>query len=378
MQAKSIKGISPEEIKTALEQSMADGYKPTLAFVFLTELENIDAVSAMMDAEGISVFGASTSEKFTEQGIEPEGIVALLLDISTANFKIVLKDFKSASVYEASCQVAESGKNSFDHPAFIISAADFKTPGQEIIKGLLDKAGDNVKVIGVMAGEPVNFTATVFTNHIKTTNGLISLILNEDKIDVKGIAVSGWKPVGTEKKITKSEGSWIYTIDNEPAMDVIKKFLGKDIETSEKSEGLVPLNTTYPLQIQRESGKPMMMPTLLWNTQDQSVMVGGLVKQGALFRFSLPPDLEVIDTVIESAREIKEKELPDADAMIVFSCVGRLSSLGPMLPSELDGLAATWNKPMAGFFSLGEFGKLDDSRPEFHGTTVSWVALREK
>ena len=33
---------------------------------------------------------------------------------------------------------------------------------------------------------------------------------------------------------------------------------------------------------------------------------------------------------------------------------------------------------MAGFFSLGEFGKLDDSRPEFHGTTVSWVALKEK
>ena len=122
----------------------------------------------------------------------------------------------------------------------------------------------------------------------------------------------------------------------------------------------------------------MMRPTLLWNTEDQSVMVGGPVTEGSLFRFSLPPDLEVIDTVIESSREIKEKELPDADAMIIFSCIGRRSSLGPMLLSELDGLAATWNKPMAGFFSLGEFGKLDDSRPEFHGTTVSWVVLKEK
>jgi len=27
---------------------------------------------------------------------------------------------------------------------------------------------------------------------------------------------------------------------------------------------------------------------------------------------------------------------------------------------------------------LGEFGKLDDTRPEYHGTTVSWVALKEK
>lgn len=378
MQAKSIKGNSIEEIKTALDKSIADGYKPTLAFVFLTELDDIDSVSAMMDAEGISIFGASTSEKFTEQGIEPGGIVVLLLDINPANFNIVLKDFKSASAYESACQVGESGKNTFDHPAFIISAADFKTPGEDIIKGLLDKAGANTKVIGGMAGEAVNFTATVFTNHAKTSGGFVSLILNEDKIDVKGMAVSGWKPVGTEKRITKSDGAWIYTIDNEPAMEVIKKFLGKEIEISERSEGLVPLNINYPLQVQRESGKPMMRPMLLWNTEDQSVMVGGPVKEGSLFRFSLPPDLEVIDMVIESSKEIKEKELPDADAMIVFSCVGRLSSLGPMITSELDGLAATWNKPMAGFFSLGEFGKLDDSRPEYHGTTVSWVALKEK
>jgi hypothetical protein len=378
MKAKSIKGNSTAEINTALDESMAGGYKPTLAFVFLTELEDIDAVAAIINAQGIAIFGASTSQKFTEQGIEPEGIVVLLLDMNPDNFKIVLKDFKSASVYESACQVGESGKNAFDHPAFIISAGDFRTPGEEVIKGLLDKAGANVKIIGGMAGEAVNFTGSVFTNHAKTDYGMVTLILDEDKIDVKGTAVSGWKPVGTAKRITKSEGAWIYTIDNEPAMDMIKKFLGKEIEVTERADGIVPLNINYPLQVQRESGTAMMRPTILWNTKDQSVMVGGQVEEGSQFRFSLPPDLEVIDTVIESAKEIKEKELPDADAMIVFSCIGRLTSLGPLLSSELDGLANTWNKPMAGFFSLGEFGKLDDSRPEFHGTTVSWVALKEK
>ncbi|MBK6817569.1 MAG: FIST C-terminal domain-containing protein [Saprospiraceae bacterium] len=378
MKAKSIKGKSTEEIKNALDQSMDDGYKPTMAFVFLTDQEEIDAISAVLDAEGIAIFGASTSEKFTDEGIEPDGIVLLLLDMNPDHFKIVVKDFISAAVYESACQVGAFSKTLFDHPAFIISAADYTIPGEELIKGLLDKAGADVTVIGGMAGEPVHFSGTVFTNHSKSTSGLISLILDEDKIDVKGIAISGWKPIGTEKRITKSEGSWIFTIDNEPAMDVLKKFLGKDIASSERTEGMVPLNINYPLQIQRESGMAMMRPALLWNTADQSVMVGGQIKEGSLFRFSLPPDLDVIDTVIESSREIREKELPDADAMVIFSCVGRLSSLGPMLPSELDGLTATWNKPMVGFFSMGEFGKLDNSRPEFHGTTVCWVALKEK
>ena len=378
MQAKSIKGKSTAAIKTALIESIADGFKPTLAFVFLTELEEIDAVTKMLDAAGIAVFGASTSEKFTDQGLEPEGIVALLLDMNPANFKIVLKDFTSTTVYESACEVGAIGKKNFAHPAFIISAADIKITAEDIIKGLLVNAGNNVTVAGGMAGEAVNFTGTVFTNNVKTNSGLLSLILDEDKIDVKGMAVSGWKAVGTEKKITKCEGSWIYTIDNEPAMNLIKKFLGKEIVSGNTSKGLIPLDINFPIQIQRESGKAMMRPFLLWNTEDQSIMVGGPVKEGSLFRFSLPPDLEVIDSVIESSMALKENELPDADAMLIFSCIGRLSSLGPMSSSELDGLTGTWNKPMAGFFSLGEFGKLDDSRPEFHGTTVSWVALKEK
>ena len=378
MQAKSIKGKSTAAIKTALIESIADGFKPTLAFVFLTELEEIDGVTKMLDAAGIAVFGASTSEKFTDQGLEPEGIVALLLDMNPANFKIVLKDFTSTTVYESACEVGAIGKKNFAHPAFIISAADIKITAEDIIKGLLVNAGNNVTVAGGMAGEAVNFTGAVFTNNVKTNSGLLSLILDEDKIDVKGMAVSGWKAVGTEKKITKCEGSWIYTIDNEPAMNLIKKFLGKEIVSGNTSKGLIPLDINFPIQIQRESGKAMMRPFLLWNTEDQSIMVGGPVKEGSLFRFSLPPDLEVIDSVIESSMALKENELPDADAMLIFSCIGRLSSLGPMSSSELDGLTATWNKPMAGFFSLGEFGKLDDSRPEFHGTTVSWVALKEK
>jgi hypothetical protein len=161
-------------------------------------------------------------------------------------------------------------------------------------------------------------------------------------------------------------------------MNVIQKFLGNEIVINTDAESLVPMDAGYPLQFQRVSGTPIMKPVLLWNKADQSVMVGGHINEGDHFRFSLPPDFDVIDTVIESTRVIKEKEMPEADALIVFSCVGRLGTLGPLISAEIEGLAATWNKPMIGFFSLGEFGKLDESQCEFHGTTVSWVALKEK
>ncbi|MDZ4796317.1 MAG: FIST N-terminal domain-containing protein [Bacteroidota bacterium] len=378
MKAKSIKGKSPSAIEEALAESKKDGYSPTLAFVFITKIEQADDLRSLFDKYGIAIFGASTSEKFTEQGIEPDGIVVLLLDINPGYFKIVLKDYQLASPFESARQAGQFGVQAFQHPAFIISSADYRISGEDVINGLMDAAGHHATIIGGMAGEHVNFTGIVFTNDSSGNSGLLALVIDEDKIAVNGLAVSGWKPVGTEKEITKAEGSWVYTIDNEPAMKVIKKFLGNEISFNTQTEGVVPLNIDFPLQVQRASGTPMIRPVLLWNTADQSVMVGGGAKEGAKFRFSLPPDLDVIDTVVESSRIIKEKNMPDADALIVFSCIGRLGSFGPMISAEIEGLAAIWNKPMIGFFSLGEFGKLDDSPCEYHGTTVSWVALKEK
>jgi len=379
MKAKSIKGKSIEEIKSALANSLADGYKPTLALVFLSIRHNTESLCTLLDDQGIAVFGGTTSAEFTEDGIETEGIAILLFDINPAYFKIVLKDFESGSVYESASHIGEVGIHTFAHPAFIMSAANFTIHNdEEVIQGLVDKAGEEVTIVGGMAGEAVNFTGFVFTNDASSSNGLISLILDQDKISLKGIAVSGWKSMGTKKVITKCKGSWIYTIDNIPATEVFKKYLGEDIFSSSASGDVIKTNMNYPLQFERPGGSPLNIPFILFNTTEQSVMIPGTAIEGSAFRFSLPPDFDVVETVIESSRKAKEKELSEADALLVFSCVARLESLGPMAAMELEGLAETWAKPMAGFFCLGEFGRIADGKSEFHGSTVSWVALKEK
>ena len=380
MQAKSIKGKSAEEIQSALQRSMTGGFKPTLAILLLSKVEDLDAVTSIFDNENISIFGASTFKKFTEDGIDDDdNIVSLLLNINPGYFRIVLKDYTQSSPFEAAKFAAKDGIEVFSNPGFIISAIDIRMSGAELINGFADIAGKDVTVMGGAAGNPADFSGVVFTNNASSTQGIVSLIIDQDNISMNGLAVSGWKPVGTEKKITKSIGPWIYTIDDEPAVDVIQKFLGEDILSNKNdASGLIPSDLGYPLQFQRAPGSFLMRPLLLWNTADKSIMLGGDVKEGESFRFSLPPDFDVIDKVIDSTKRLKENEMPEADALIAFSCVGRLGSFGPMISTEIEGLAATWNKPMIGYFSLGEFGKLNNGPCEFHGTTVSWVALKEK
>ena len=66
MKAKSIKGKSAEEIKSALADSMADGFKPTLAIAFISLQQDRDAICALLDNEGIAIFGSSTKGEFSD------------------------------------------------------------------------------------------------------------------------------------------------------------------------------------------------------------------------------------------------------------------------------------------------------------------------
>ncbi len=379
MKAKSIKGNSPIEIQAALDEITRDGFKPTLAIILVSKVDDAEQLRTIFGASGVSIFGITAPQKFTEQGINPGDIVVLLMDIKPDNFKIVLNDYEGSSAYEAGFKTGISGKNAFTNPCFIIAPLDFRVSYDDLIRGLTDAAGHDIMIAGGGTGDPDDFSGVIFTQDVLSTGGLLALILDQDKVAISGMAVSGWKPVGTTKKITKSEGVWAFTIDNEPAMQVIQRFLGNDIvRANSEGSGFTPTDLGYPLQFERASGNAIMKPALFFNPADQSVMIAGGVNEGDQFRFSLPPDFDVIDKVVDSTRISKEKEMPDADVLMVFSCVGRLGTFGPLMSTEIEGLASTWGKPMIGYFSLGEFGKLDEGRCEFQGTTVSWVALKEK
>jgi hypothetical protein len=381
MKAKSIQGKTTEEINKELKASLADGFKPTLAFVFMTSVDEIDSIVSVLNDKQIEIFGTTTTVEFTDKGILENGISILLLDISPEYFKIVINDLNQIPTLEASRLIGKTGVNTFSNPGFIISGVSLNTPGESMIQGITEIAGIEATIIGGMAGEPVFFEGMVFTNDSKYSKGLLTLILDQDKIDFSGVAVSGWKPVGTEKTITECQDYWVKTIDNKPALEVLRKFMGDEFitDSSEISEGIIRLNTTFPFQVKRKNGNPIMRPTLLANLQENSILCGGIIEEGDVFRFSLPPDFEIIDKVVETSVDARKNTMPDAEAMIVFSCMSRYWSLGPMIEDELDGLAKTWNLPMAGFFCLGEFGKtIGGKQSEFHGTTCSWVALKEK
>lgn len=379
MNAKSIKGKSTQEIQSALQQSMADGFKPTLAICFISKSQDRKAISELLDAAGIAVFGCTTNGEFIDEVTEKGSAAILLLDMNEDYFQIYFEEYPNGNYREVAKGIARHASEKFSTPAFLIGLSHQAVDGEQILRGLEDVVGTAVNVFGGCAGDDYSFSEQfVFTNRKDSNKAMLCIALDEANVNVKGIATCGWKAIGTEKTVTKSEGNHVFTVDNIPVLDITAKYGGIQNVSQDNQGLLLEIAANLPLQLQREKGDPIMRPGLLIDWSDHSFYTSGTVPQGSKVKFSVQPDLDVMEKVVKGVENLKATEMPEADALVVFSCAGRILSFGPMMNMELEGIKNVWNVPMAGMFSNGELGRATGGNLEMHNLTTCCVALKEK
>lgn len=379
MKAKSIKGKSTAEVQSALQQCMTDGFTPTLAICFISKSLDRKAISRMLDAEGIAVFGCTTNGEFIDEVTEKGSAAILLLDMHKEHFHIYFEEYPEGNYRQVANNIAKKAIEKFSTPAFLIGLSHQAVDGEEILHGLEDVVGKEVNVFGGCAGDDYSFSEQfVFTNEKESSQAMVCIALDEAKVTVKGIAICGWKAIGTEKTVTRSEGNHVYTVDNIPVLDITAKYGGIQNVSPDNKALLLEIAANLPLQLLREKGDPIMRPGLKIDWTDHSFYTSGTVPQGAKVKFSVQPDLDVMETVVKGVENLKRNEMPDADAVVVFSCAGRILSFGPMMNMEIEGIKKVWNVPLAGMFSNGELGRATGGNLEMHNLTTCCVALKEK
>lgn len=379
MKAKSIKGNSTAEIKAALEQSIADGFRPTLGICFISKSQDRKAIGELLDHAGIAIFGCTTNGEFIDETTERGSAAILLLDMNKDHFQIYFEEYPEGNYREVAKGVAKKAIQKFSKPAFLIGLSHQATDGEEILRGFEDVVGTAVNVFGGCAGDDYTFSEQfVFTNGKDSGQAIVCIVLNEEKVKVKGLATCGWKAIGTEKTVTKSEGNHVYTVDNIPVLDITAKYGGIQNVSQDNQGLLLEIAANLPLQLQREKGDPIMRPGLKIDWNDRSFYTSGTVPQGSKVKFSVQPDFDVMETVVKGVENLKATEMPEADALVVFSCAGRILSFGPMMNMEIEGIKNVWNVPMAGMFSNGELGRATGGNLEMHNLTTCCVALKEK
>jgi hypothetical protein len=208
-----------------------------------------------------------------------------------------------------------------------------------------------------MAGDDMTFSGSfVFAGDQSTDMGVASLVIDMDKVTLCGMAISGWKSVGTVKTATKIDEGWICSIDEQPALDMYLRYLGKRMTPEDEQRwGKLILNDMgffYPFHVEG-AGDPVIRTPVKVSKEKNAIQLDYPIAEGTKFQFCMPPDFEVVEDVLQRAREMKQSSQTNAEALLIFSCAGRLTTLGPMTRAENDGLHEIWHAPMAGFFSYG-------------------------
>lgn len=384
MKAKSIKGKSTEQIKEALVQSMSDGFKPTLAIVFISIKQNRNEVCEILNQERIDIFGATSCGEFIN-GYHSEGeIVILLLDISPKYYTIIIEDVENANVDRAASLLAEKAKRHFNSPTFLLTCNGIYGGGQyfdgdTLVKTLVRELDDDCVFFGGMAGDDWSIkNSYVFTQQKETGNGIAALVFDADKISLHGMAIHGWKPLGIARKVTKSAGNKIYSIDGKPAAEMYLKYLGMTEKTGDESFDIFKdLSVHFPFIAKRKDGETIIKSPRSIDAASNALVMDIEMEEGSEFYFTTPPDFEISVEIISEAAALNNTMESKPDALLIFSCAGRPPVLGPLTNVENEGLAEVWQVPMAGFYSYGEFGRTKNGKQHFHSAMCCWVAIKE-
>jgi hypothetical protein len=360
---------SVEKIECHIQSVRQDGLTPTLAIVFSSVVHNLTEVGAAFAKFNIEVFGASTSGEITNDEVHERSIAVMLLDISRDAYRLNVFDGKGKTSNQVGQSVAEWAETVYDDPAFMVISAGLRADGEQIVKGIISTMGRQVPLFGGVAGDDLRREETfVFNASQVIANGVLALIFDQNAIEFQGVAISGWKGIGTPKTITKAEGNIVYRIDNEPALDVYNKYLNLG--------GDYNLAAEYPIRLIRDDGSSVMRAVRRVN-EDKSIVFAGTVPEGEKVRFSMAPGFEVIEHTLEHMSEFS-KQNPRSDAIVLFSCKGRHLALGPMVDDEISGIRKLWKVPLVGFFTYGEIGPGPEGQCDFHNHTVVPVLIHEK
>lgn len=371
MKTYTFSAVSPKELEAEIQKTISEGFTPTIACVFCSVAQPLEQIRAIFARYHIAVFGCTSSGEIANSNAFEESITVMLFDLPKETFKIKAFGGVGKTSYQLGQEVATWSKDVFEAPALLVLSGGLHADGEAIVRGAIDTMGYEFPLFGGLAGDDLKMQGTyVFTEMELSGLGVLALVLDGSKIEVNGLAVSGWKGIGTIKTITRAEGNVVYMIDDQPALDVYSRYLNINLGDDQT------LAAEYPLLVMRDDKSFVLRAAMIINP-DKSMIYAGTVPQGSKVQFSMPPSTEIIDFALENLLNFKQTNA-SADALILFSCKGRHLALGPMIEDEIASIQNLWGRPMVGFFTYGEIGPTATGRCDFHNNTLSLVTLREK
>lgn len=380
---------SPEELREQLRNIAAQRETPRLALAFASDRILSEATLRPYQEFGINVFGGCSSEEIAVDRVYKGSIVSLLLDLPEEYYRLRVFYARErpgdGGDRELGRSIARFAADSFRNPVLLllVGGGGLSIHSEELLRGILEERPGTAVFGGLSSSLGAFDRPPIFSVTRIIPAGVSVLALDGEQIDVRGVAVSGWREVGAAKRITRSEGNKVYEIEGEAATDFYERYFALRGDSSETRRNNFDPDllaaSEYPLLLRREDGSEVIRAALQLDPVEKAVSYGGDIPQGSLVRFCSPNVVETIQHTIDEMQGFRDEQRNlKADAVLLFNCAVRSRAYGPYLNHELKLIHELWQAPLAGFNSWGEIGQTPGMACDFHNTVISTVVLRRK
>lgn len=338
----------------------------------------IDAAHEQALAEVQRVFGplpligcTSDGEATSVGGYEEDSLCLLLLSSPTMCFSAaVARDLSAGCSAAAKRAATEAAAALGQAPRLCLTLPEsLRTNAVLLLAGIEEGIGQGVPVFGGTATDRWQFGRTKqFFGSEVLDDSLPLLLVGGDFAFAHGIR-SGWRPVGRDVRATRVEGHIVHEIDDRPALELYRHYLGAHLAPSSE----------YPVAVFEESGPFYLRAPRRYDQEEGSIAFSANVPEGARLRLTEASRDDILSAARESIEEAKER-LGDVVPKLAFfvSCCARKELLGTRTREELEAVKALLPEgtPICGFYAFGEFSPLQQGgKNRFHNETFVTLLL---
>ena len=358
------------------------GFSPSVIFIFggREELEKTTLIKQYHGFYPNSILsGCSTSGEIGGVNVYENTLIVTGLQFkkTTIEFQSVCMDDYAGSKKAGIELMKKFTPEGLAH-VFVISNGH-NVNGSELVKGFREVFPEKVNVTGGLAGDAANFEKTVVINNDGevVSNFISAIAFYGDSIQIGFGSFGGWNSFGIERSVTKSKGNVLYEIDNTPALDLYKSFLGDKANELPGSALLFPLNLrTNP------DDEPVVRTILSVNEEENSLTFAGDIPEGSYVKL-MKANVDRLISGAEEAATVSVKPMEDIDVefALLVSCVGRKLVMKQLVEEEVEAVQDVLGKNtiLTGFYSYGEIAPfLKGSLCELHNQTMTITTFSEK
>jgi hypothetical protein len=325
------------------------------------------------------IIGCSAAGEISGSRIIDNGLSVAVAQFEKTKLKIIKSTIHNPEEsYKAGQNIAQA-LDAPDLKSILILADGLNVNGTDLVQALNEFEHKNIVVTGGLAGDGDRFKETwvIYEGKIYK-NSIAAIAFYGDDIKVGYASKGGWDIFGPERHITRSKDNILYELDDKPALELYKKYLG------DRADQLPSAGLLFPLAIRKNQNDKHLVRTILAvNEEEQSLTFAGDMPTGYLAQLMKANFDRLISSAGDAGKQAGE-EMASSNSepvlAIAISCVGRRLLLGERTEEETEYTleAMSDNTKQVGFYSYGELSPLTPGTCELHNQTMTLTTICEK